>query len=162
MTDGLLIALGVFLMLLGLAGCLLPALPGPPLAYAGVLALHLTARVEFSARTLAVGLVLMVAVQVADTVVPAVGTRRWGGTRWGVWGCVLGSLAGLVFSPPFGFVAGSFLGAVCGELLGGRTGQAALKAGFGAFLGFLAGAALKLAVCGLFIFWAARALMGSE
>lgn len=98
MTDGLLIALGVLLMLLGLAGCLLPALPGPPLAYAGLLALHLTARVAFSARTLAFGLALMVAVQVADTVVPAVGTRRWGGTRWGVWGCVLGSLAGLVFS----------------------------------------------------------------
>ena len=162
MTDGLLIALGVFLMLLGLAGCLLPALPGPPLAYAGLLALHLTTRAAFSARTLAFGLALMVAVQVADTVVPAVGTRRWGGTRRGVWGCVLGSLAGLAFFPPLGFVAGSFLGAVCGELLGGRNGQAALKAGIGSFLGFLAGTLLKLAVCGLFVFWAVRALMTSE
>ena len=59
MTDGLLIVLGVILMLLGVAGCLLPALPGPPLAYAGLLALHLTARVAFSARTLAFGLALI-------------------------------------------------------------------------------------------------------
>ena len=159
MTDSLLIALCMLLMVLGLAGCLLPVLPGPPLAYAGLLVLHLTTRVELSVSALVFGLVLVIAVQVADTVVPVAGTRHWGGTRWGVWGCVLGSAIGLVFFPPFGFVTGSFLGAVCGEWLGGRGGYSALKAGFGAFLGFLAGTVLKLAACGLFIFWAVRALV---
>jgi uncharacterized protein YqgC (DUF456 family) len=159
MSDGFLIAAAAVLLLLGFAGCLLPALPGPPLAYAGLLALHLSERVEFSGRLLAAGLALVVAVQVADAVIPAVGARRWGGTRWGVWGCVLGSLAGLLFFPPFGFVGGAFLGAVAGELLGGGSGGGgALKAGVGAFMGFLAGAALKLALCGLFAFWFVRAL----
>ncbi len=153
MTDTLLIISGVLCLLAGMAGCLLPVLPGPPVAYLGVVALHMTERVQFTNRLLLAGLLLVVAVQVVDTVIPVIGTKRWGGTRWGVWGCVVGSLFGLFFFPPFGFVGGSFVGAVVGELLGGKNSGGAFKAGFGSFAGFLLGTVLKVSLCGLFVFW---------
>ena len=159
MLDILIIATGAICVLLGFAGCLLPALPGPPLAFAGLVIAHLSERVEFSNQTLIFGLVLVVIVQVMDAVTPMLGARGWGGTRWGIWGCVLGSLAGLIFFPPFGFIAGSFLGAVVGELLGGKASGDALKAGAGAFAGFLIGTVLKLALCGLFAFWLISAMV---
>ena len=159
MPDVLIIAIGILFLLAGFAGCLLPALPGPPLAYAGLVIAHLSERVQFSNHLLIVGLVLVAAAQVADTVTPMIGARKWGGTRWGICGCALGSFAGLIFFPPFGFIVGSFLGAVAGELLGGKASGAAIKAGIGAFIGFLVGTVLKLTLCGLFAFWLVRALV---
>ena len=158
MTDALLIMIGVLCLLAGMAGCLLPVLPGPPLAFLGVVALHLTARVQFPAYVLLGGLLLVVVVQVADAVIPAFGTKRWGGTRWGVGDCVLGSLIGLFIFPPAGFIIGSFAGAVAGELLAGKSGRGAFKAGVGSFMGLLLGTVLKFALCGLFAFWFFRGL----
>ncbi|MDR2849305.1 MAG: DUF456 domain-containing protein [Verrucomicrobiota bacterium] len=165
MTDAVLIGAGVLFLLLGGAGCFLPFLPGPPLAYAGLLALHLTQRCELAGGVLAGGLALVVLVLAADWALPAKFTALCGGTRWGAWGCVLGGLAGMVgLFPvlPVGLVGGLFLGAVAGELAGGKSGRAALKAGVGAFLGFLAGTALKLAVCGVLAFWFIQALCAAE
>ena len=158
MPDIFIIAIGILFLLAGFVGCLLPALPGPPLAYAGLLIAHLSERVQFSNHLLIAGLVLVAAAQVADAVTPMIGARKWGGTRWGICGCALGSIAGLIFFPPFGFIVGSFLGAVAGELLGGKASGAAVKAGIGAFMGFLVGTVLKLTLCGLFAFWLVRAL----
>ena len=158
MTDMALIIIGALCLAGGWAGCLLPAIPGPPLAYAGLLALHLTRRVQFSNSLLVSGLVLVLVALVLDTVIPAAGAKRWGGSRWGIWGCAIGTLVGLLFVPPLGLVGGAFCGAVAGELLGGKQSGAALKAGFGALLGFLCGTVLKMAVCGLFAFWFVRAL----
>ncbi len=160
MTDIALIVAGVLCLCAGLAGCILPALPGPPLAYAGLVLLHLTERFQLSLRLLVFGLALVVVALALDAVIPALGAKRWGGTRWGMWGCAAGSLAGLLFFPPFGFLVGAFAGAVAGELLGGRSRGGALRAGAGALLGFLAGTVLKVAVCGLFAFWFVRALVG--
>ncbi len=153
MTDTLLTITGVLCLLTGFAGCLLPVLPGPPVAYLGLVVLHLTERVQFSNRVLLGGLLLVLVVQVADMVIPVIGTKRWGGSRWGIWGCVVGSLTGLLFFPPFGFIGGSFIGAVVGELLGGKSSSGALKAGVGSFAGFLLGTVLKISLCGLFAFW---------
>ena len=158
MADTLLILFGALCIFLGMVGCLMPVLPGPPLAFLGLLALHLTERVQFSNVRLLIGLLLVVIVLVADTLIPALGAKRCGGTRWGVWGCVIGSLAGLFFFPPFGFILGSFFGAVVGELLGGKKSGGAFLAGIGAFMGFLLGTVLKLALCGLFAFWFVKGL----
>lgn len=159
MTDTVLILVGLLCLFAGFAGCLLPALPGPPLAYAGLLALQLTERAQFSNSRLLLGLLLVVVALLADAVIPAVGAKRWGGTRWGIWGCVVGSLIGLFFIPPIGFLCGSFLGAVVGELLGGKDSGGAFLAGVGALMGFLLGTVLKLAVCGVFAYWFIAGLM---
>jgi uncharacterized protein YqgC (DUF456 family) len=159
MGDWALIVAGALLLAAGLAGCLLPVLPGPPLAYAGLVALHLTQRAELSHAQLAAGLLLVLAAWALDAAIPALGAKRWGGTRWGVWGCLIGAFVGVFLLPPLGFVLGSFAGAVAGELLGGKSGSGALLAGLGALMGFLLGTVLKLALCGVFAYWFAAALL---
>jgi uncharacterized protein len=147
--DYLLIAIGIILMILGLAGSILPVLPGPPLSYLGLLLLHFTHRYQFSSRFLILWLVLTVVVYVLDYVVPAWGAKKFGGSKRGVWGSVIGLVLGLLFFPPFGIIIGPFAGAVIGELTAGKDSNSALKSGFGSFVGFLTGTILKLIVSGM-------------
>ena len=90
---------------------------------------------------------------VLDYVVPAAGARKYGASKFGTWGSILGLLIGLVAFPPLGMFIGGFIGAVIGELLAGRAGGKALRAGWGVFLGNLAGIGLKMAFSGVMIFF---------
>lgn len=153
-----LIILGVICLLAGLAGCILPAVPGPPLAYAGMLLLHFTDRVQFGTGQLLVWLLLVVVMQVLDYVVPALGSKYTGGSPWGSRGCLVGTLVGLFFMP-WGLVLGPFLGAFAGELLGGSDTTVALKSGLGSLLGFLVGTVLKCVLCGYFCWKFVEALL---
>lgn len=147
-------------LLVGIAGCILPVLPGVPLAYGGLVLLHFTDNVDFSWQFLTIWGVVTVVVQVLDYFIPAWGTKKFGGSKWGVWGSTIGLFVGLVMGP-LGIVVGPFLGAVLGELMyfnrhpqttDGQTPNSnfnkALRAGFGSFIGLLAGTLLKLVCCG--------------
>ena len=101
----------------------------------------------------------VVLIQILDYFIPMFGVKRLGGTPWGKWGCIIGTFAGIFLFAPWGVFIGPFVGAVVGELLGGKETKYALKAGFGAFAGFLLGTVLKVAVCGWFIFCFIRALV---
>lgn len=151
MADIILIILGILCLLVGLAGCILPALPGPPLSYAALLLLHFTDKVQFSTTQLVVWLIVVVVIQILDYFVPMLGSKYTGGTRWGTRGCMAGTLVGLFFMP-WGIILGPFLGAFIGELLGGSDKKLALKSGIGSLIGFLLGTVLKCAVCGYFIY----------
>ena len=151
MADIILIILGILCLLIGLAGCILPALPGPPLSYAALLLLHFTDKVQFSDTQLVVWHIGAVVIQVLDYFVPMLGSKYTGGTRWGTRGCMAGTLVGLFFMP-WGIILGPFLGAFIGELLGGSDKKLALKSGIGSLIGFLLGTVLKCAVCGYFIY----------
>lgn len=155
--DILLITLGILCLVGGLLGCILPMLPGPPLAYGGLLLLHFTEQVQFGTAQLLVWLAIVAAVQVLDYFVPLLGARYSGSTRWGTRGCLAGTLIGLFFLP-WGIILGPFIGAFVGELLGGRETRQALKSGLGSLLGFLLGTVLKCALCGYFIWQFAAAL----
>ena len=94
--------------------------------------------------------VVAVVITVMDYVVPSVFTKRFGGSRAGVWGCNIGlvvSILGLPFGPTglLGVIFWPFTGALVGELFAGKSGGAAFKAAFGAFVGFLTGTFAKLA-----------------
>ena len=97
--DILLIVLGAVCMLLGLLGCVLPALPGPPVSYVGLLLLHCTDRIQFSLTEMLVLLLLVIVAQVLDYFIPILGSKYSGGTRWGSWGAFVGSVVGLFFLP---------------------------------------------------------------
>lgn len=142
--DVFLIITGVMLLFLGLAGAVLPVLPGPPLSYAGLLLIHFTDRYQFSGTLLLIYGVLMVVITVADYIVPVWGTKKMGGSKYGMWGSTIGLIIGLFFFPPMGIIIGPFAGAFIGEIIKGRSKQVALSSAIGSFLGFLFGTLLKL------------------
>lgn len=142
--EWLWIILGATLIIVGILGCILPVIPGPPISYGGLLLLQLTDDPPFEANTLLIWLGVTVVVTLLDYVVPVWGTRKYGGTKKGVWGSVIGLLVGIFFFPPVGIIVGPFLGAVLGEMIAGKQTNDALRAGFGSFVGLLAGTLLKL------------------
>ena len=157
--DYILIFSGIVLMITGIFGCVLPVLPGPPLNYIGLLLLHFTARFQFSTDFLILWGIVTAVVYVLDLVIPVWGTKKFGGSKRGVWGSVIGLVAGLFFFPPFGIIIGPFAGAVIGELTAGKDSGAALKAGFGSFIGFIAGTVLKLVASGMMTWYFGKALI---
>ena len=150
--DIFLIILGAICLSVGILGCVLPVLPGVPLAYCGLLLLHATDKVQFSWQFLVIWAVVTIVVQVLDSVVPIWGTKKFGGSKMGVWGSTLGLLVGLFFGP-WGIVLGPFLGAVVFELIDGKNTRLALKAGWGSFVGLMTGTILKLICCGLMTYY---------
>lgn len=134
-------------MLVGILGCILPGLPGVPVAYAGLWIAQFAERVDFSWQTLLIWGIVTVVVSVLDFVVPAWGTKRYGGTKYGVWGSTIGVFVGLFFGA-LGVIICPLLGAIIGEMIGGKETNAAMRAGWGSFLGILCGTVLKLICCG--------------
>jgi len=146
--DIFLLILAGLCMLLAIVGSILPGLPGVPLAYVGLWIAQASERVDFSWQTLAVWGVVTVLVSVLDYVVPAWGTKHFGGSKAGVWGSTIGVFIGLFFGP-LGVILGPLVGAIIGEMFQGKELQEALRAGWGSFLGILLGTVLKLICCGL-------------
>lgn len=149
--DIVLIVIAFLLVIIGIAGCILPALPGPPLAYGGLLLLHLTGQVTFSTAQLISWLVLIIILQVLDYLTPMLGSKYSGGSEYGNRGCIAGTIVGMFFMP-WGIIAGPFMGAVIGELLGGNDFPHALRAGIGSFIGFVFSVLLKLFLCFYFLY----------
>jgi uncharacterized protein len=147
--DYVLIGLGLLFIIGGILGGVLPVLPGPPLSYAGLLLLHFTSRYQFTTKFLVIWAIITALVYAVDYVIPVIGTKKFGGSKWGVWGSVIGLVVGLFFFPPFGIIIGPFAGAVIGELSTGKDSNSALKSGFGSFIGFLTGTLIKLIASGL-------------
>lgn len=158
--DIILIIIGAILILTGIVGCIVPVLPGIPLSYAGIFLLHLTSQVEFSVQYLITWVVVVIIVQVLDFYIPVWGTQRFGGGKKGIWGSAIGIIFGLFFFPPLGIILFPFLGAFVGELIDGKEPKLALKAGFGAFIGFMAGIAMKLVVAFILAFYFFKEVIG--
>lgn len=152
--DILLIILGILCLIVGLAGCILPMIPGPPVAYAGLLLLHFTDKAQFSTTQLLLWLAAVVLVQILDYFVPMLGSKYSGGSRWGTRGCLIGTIVGLFFMP-----WGIILGAFAGELMGGSKTDQALKSGLGSLLGFLLGTVVKCVMCAYFCWEFVKALV---
>jgi len=150
--DILLVVLGIGFLVGGLAGCIIPVIPGPPFSYIALLLLQATRFAHFSLQFLIVTAIVMAVVTLIDYFLPAWGTKKWGGSRAGVVGSMLGLLLGLFFLP-IGIIVGPFAGAVVGEMVAGRNTKTALRSGFGSFIGFLLGTGMKLTVCIAFAFY---------
>jgi uncharacterized protein YqgC (DUF456 family) len=156
--DYVLLGLAIVMMIVGIAGCLLPVLPGPPLTYLGLVVLHFTKFGPVSTNLFIILGVVAIVVTVIDYIVPIWGTRQFGGSKYGMRGAAVGLVIGL-FLGPFGIIAGPFIGAVVGEMLFKDDIKYALKAGFGSLLGFLTGVGLKLAASLLMTFYFVKTII---
>jgi len=149
--DYFLITLSIILMIAGLIGCFLPVMPGPLLNFIGLVLAHLSRFAEFDISTLVILGCATIIVQVLDYAVLAWGIKKFGGSKYGSWGSIIGLIIGTFFISigPLGLVGiigGPFLGAYIGEIIGQKNKQNALKAAFGSFIGFFAGIFIKVAL----------------
>jgi uncharacterized protein YqgC (DUF456 family) len=144
--DVLWLTLGIILMLVGLAGSILPFLPGPPLCFLALLIQQLQSTPPYTTQFLLTWAAITVVILGLDYVIPLYGTKRFGGTKYGMWGCAIGLIAGLWLGP-VGLVIGPFIGAFAGELIGNAGSQHAFRAALGSFAGFVLGTLLKLVAC---------------
>ena len=155
LMDIFLVVIAALFMVLGLIGSFLPVLPGPLTSWVGLLIFHLTDAIPMNWTFLIVTLVIALLIWLLDYIIPAMGTKKFGGSKAGMIGSSIGLIVGLLAPIPAGIIIGPFLGAYIGELLNKSDSKTALKAAFGSFLGFLTSTFIKFVIAmiylGLFI-----------
>lgn len=133
------------LLIIGLIGCIVPVIPGLPLCYIGILLFSFSTKVDISLTFLILWGIAVIAIQVLDFLLPMWGTKKYGGSKYGMWGSTIGLIIGMFFSPVF-MIIGAFAGAFIGEKLSQKDNPTALRAAFGSFIGLLLGTVIKLAI----------------
>jgi uncharacterized protein YqgC (DUF456 family) len=152
--EVVLIAIGLILALAGMVGCILPVIPGPLLSFSALLLLSWTKNWQiFSPSFLAIMGALTAILMVFDYIAPALGAKKFGASKFGLWGSVMGMIIGIFFVPPWGLMLGAFVGALVGELAAGKSGRKALRAGWGILIGNVFGVGIKLAFTAVILFY---------
>ena len=151
--DIFLLTIGFLFVMLGLIGSFLPVLPGPLTSWLGLLILYFTSIVPINYTFLGITLAIAILIWILDYIIPAIGTKRFGGSTYGVYGTTIGLLIGL-FSPiPLGILIGAFLGAFIGEILHDKTNtKRAFKASIGSLLGLITSTTIKFSVALVYAF----------
>ena len=153
--DTLIIISSLLLVVLGIIGSFLPIIPGPITSWLGLFVLSYVKDINISTPFLIVTFTIALLIFVLDYIIPAIGTKRFGGSKSGVIGTTIGLVVGLLSPIPFGIIIGPFIGALIGELMHKNDVNRASKAAFGSFLGFITSTFLKFIVAviyfGLFV-----------
>lgn len=149
--DIFLVILAAFFMILGIVGSFLPILPGPLTSWVGLLIFHLADVIPMNWTFLIITFICALAIWILDYIIPAIGTKRFGGTKAGMIGTTIGLIVGLLSPIPGGIIIGPFVGALIGELVNKSELDKAIKAAFGSFLGFLASTFIKFMVAMIFL-----------
>jgi len=144
-----LIVLGVVLSIIGIIGCILPGLPGTIFNYLGLLCVHFSDKTESIPLSLLIGLGIATALAMGvEYIMPMIGAKQFGGSKYGAIGAVIGLIVGLFFMP-FGIIIGPLVGATLAEMATQKQLQEALKAGIGAVIGVFFSAVAKLLVASI-------------
>ncbi len=150
--DILLIIIGLILIIIGIIGCVVPGLPGPFSAWLGLLVTMWAKAIPDDWSLIGITLLATLIVSILDYFIPAVGTKKFGGSKYGVYGAIIGLIVGIFAPIPGGILIGPFVGAFIGEYLKNNEISTALKAAFGAFIGFLASTGMQLILSLIFAF----------
>lgn len=150
--DIVLIICGLILCLVGIIGSVLPVLPGPPIGWLGLLCLELTEVIPNNYWFLGITFFIALSIFILDYFIPAIGAKKFGGSRAGAIGTIIGLIIGLISPIPFGIFIGAFAGAFIGELVFNKSERKqAFKAAIGAFLGFITSTFMKLVISFIFL-----------
>ena len=150
--DILFVVIGFLLMLIGIVGSILPIIPGTPISWFGLIMLYLAPSMQFDWFFVSITGVVAITIYILDYIIPAIGTKKFGGSKAGAWGAFIGLFVGILAPIPFGILIGPFVGALIGELVVNKTeSKLALKAAFGSFIGFLTSTFIKFSVTIVFL-----------
>ena len=150
--DLLFIVIACVLIFVGILGSFLPVLPGVPVSWLGLLVLHFAPSIPFNYWFLGITFIVAALIYGLNLIIPAMGTKRFGGSRSGMIGATVGLIAGIIAPIPFGIIIGPFIGAFIGEIINKSDRKSALRAAFGSFIGFLASSFMEFIVaCGFLI-----------
>lgn len=138
---------------MGLAGCIIPAVPGPPLNFLALLMLKLVFPDSISWIVILIFGIITLAVTILDYLLPIWGAKVYKASKYGIWGSVIGMIVGIFFFPPWGMIAGILIGAVLGELLAGKESSAAVKIGIVTFIASIIMIVTKLIISGIMTFY---------
>ncbi len=145
--DIVLLLLGGLFIILGIIGAFIPVLPGPITSWVGLLFIHLTNTIPYNWTFILSTLAVAILVYALDFIIPALGTKKFGGSKSGIIGTSIGLLVGIIFMGPVGIIVGPFAGAFFGELIhDNENSNRALKSAFGSLIGFLFSTGLKFTV----------------
>ncbi|MGY5352270.1 DUF456 domain-containing protein [Wenyingzhuangia sp. IMCC45533] len=154
--DYILLFFGFLFIVGGVLGSFLPVIPGPPTGWLGLMLLQVTDKVTTDWNFLGITLAISIAVVVLDYIIPAIATKKFGGSKYGVWGSTIGLIVGLVFTP-IGMILSLFLGALIGELVNNsKDFKTAFRASLGSVLGFFFSTGIKFVVSLVFLYYFIR------
>lgn len=150
--DILLLIIAFVCMIIGILGSLLPVLPGISLCWLGIALLYCTSVIPTNYLILGVTLIIVILFTIANYILPAKGTQRFGGSKAGIWGTNIGLIIGLLAPIPFGFIIGPFVGALIGELFfETKNTEQAFKAATGSVLGILVSSFIQFMLCIIYL-----------
>lgn len=156
--DILLSILAIICVLVGVVGCIVPILPGPPIAFVGLLLANWTSYTDFSTEWLVLWGAITAAVTIIDYYLPVWFTKKLGGSKQATRGATIGLIAGMFFMP-LGVILGPFIGAFIGEMFHNREDNAkAFKVAFGSFIAFISGTGMKLVAAGMMAFYVVKGI----
>ncbi|SDR73312.1 hypothetical protein SAMN04487764_0463 [Gillisia sp. Hel1_33_143] len=144
--DIFLVLLAGVLLIVGILGSFLPVLPGVPVSWLGLLVFFLAPSIEMNYWFLGITLIIAIVIFILNLAVPAMGTKKYGGSRSGMIGATIGLVVGLIAPIPFGILIGPFIGAFVGEIVNKSNSKSALRAAYGSFLGLVASSVMEFLV----------------
>lgn len=153
--------LGYLLIVLAFIGCIIPALPGPPLAFLSLLIAKLFIHDSFTSGFLVTFGLITAGVYLLDYILPVFGARAFRATKYGIWGSILGMFIGMFFFPPFGMILGMLFGAIIGELIAGKAKSEAIKIGIVSFIFSLIAILIKIILVGVITFYFSEFIFNS-
>ncbi len=142
--DILLITISVLLIIIGTIGSIIPILPGPPIAFGGLVLVQFSSKHPFTNEFLIILGLLTILSAIVDNALPVYATKKFNGSKKGIWGSAIGLVVGLFFFPPIGIIIGPMVGAFIGEITDGKSTNNAIRPAFGSFIGFLSSIFLRL------------------
>jgi len=158
--DVVIIVIGLILALAGILGCILPIIPGPLFSFLALILLSWINNWQVFSQTFLIVMGSLTAIlMILDYIAPALGAKKFGASKRGLWGSAIGMIIGIFFIPPWGIIVGAFIGALVGELLTGKSGKNALRAGWGILIGNVLGVVLKLTFTTIVLFYYIKAML---
>ena len=141
--NSILLIVSAVLIITGLIGSFLPVIPGPITCWFGLFTLSQIQDFPYNNTLLILTFIVAIIIFIVDYFIPIIGSKYFGGSKYGIIGTTTGLLIGLLSPIPFGIIIGAFLGALIGEYFGGKSVSEGIKPAIGSLVGIISSSIIK-------------------